>query len=99
MLPYLEKSALKHIGNTELPDTDFARMVSRVIYGKVQYGPVYPGKRDWAKELREELYDAMIYAAYAKDDPTTPPDLHEKIDDLLDGVAAILRYVPATVQE
>lgn len=44
------------------------RMTKRLVMGRTKYGPLQMGadQRRWSDELRDELLDALVYAALAK---------------------------------
>lgn len=55
-----------------------AIFVSRLRKGQEDYGKLTPGKKDWGKELMEELVDAAVYG----------------IAELMDKEDLIKPYVP-----
>ena len=38
---------------------------ARLVKGRAEHGPLWPGKRAWTKEALEELLDATVYLTLA----------------------------------
>lgn len=64
-LPWLERQSLKLMRTVDVEDTHVIKIAKRMGDGFRKYGPLYPGKCDWADEMREELWDAIAYASFA----------------------------------